>query len=289
MSTPARIKSPNNIFMNDAKPPTKDQGVMNLGKHCEFCQQLDFLPFHCEYCQKDYCSQHRTLESHKCVKKLGDEVKHVHRNYGGPTASSLFPDREKDKAKINQIIENSKPKPTNILQSQFKVGDVAAKTPNAFNKFKKFLNLQKNNKSKSSITKLFNTSSKTKTNPIVEISKLRKSAKGDIKVKADDRVYVWGLFVNGNDSDLSSINVETDKKPLYVSKLWPVGRALDSIAETLKISNYNNSTLNSEERLNIFLNKNEEIKLVQNSDRVNKAFKNGDVIYLVKGSIEGSE
>lgn len=276
--------------MNDAKPPSKDQGIMNLGKHCEYCQELDFLPFHCEFCNKNYCSQHRTLESHKCIKKLGDDIKHEHRIYGGPTASSLFPDREKDKAKINLLIENSKPKPTNIIQSQFRVGDVASKTPNAFNKFKKFLNLQKKNKSKSSISKLFNQPSKAKTSPIVELSKLKKSAKGDIKVKADDRVYVWGLFVNGNgESQLSSINVETDKKPLYVSKLWPVGRALDSIAETLKISNYNNSTLNSEERLNIFLNKDDDIKLVQNSDRVTKAFKNGDIIYLVKGSIEEHE
>jgi len=38
----------------------------NLGKHCEICKQLDFLPFKCDLCKKYYCLDHRSYEKHKC-------------------------------------------------------------------------------------------------------------------------------------------------------------------------------------------------------------------------------
>ena len=43
----------------------------NLGKHCNFCKQLDFLPFFCNNCSKYFCKDHRTEKNHNCknVKK----------------------------------------------------------------------------------------------------------------------------------------------------------------------------------------------------------------------------
>lgn len=318
-TSPIRAKSSNdNIFnneINDKQNREKDQGVMNLGENCHYCKQLDFLPFRCEYCHNTYCSNHRTLDSHSCPGKAKFEtgVKNGTIAYDGPTASSLFPDREKNKAKIDELIKNSKPKPTNILETQFRLGDVAKNTPNAFNKFKKFLILQKKKSLKSSsnggggvsIGKLFNSKkSILSKNKIVDIATLKKTAKGDAKVGVNDRIYIWCLYIDNSndkfneDDYLSMINVEKDRKPIWISKNWSVGRSLDSIADLLKIMNYNNSTRESSERLNIFKNDKEEVNnkngenneddvpvLIENSDRVNKVFKNGSLIYLVKGSL----
>ncbi|XP_047317765.1 zinc finger AN1 domain-containing stress-associated protein 12 [Impatiens glandulifera] len=40
----------------------------DLGKHCQFCKQLDFLPFHCDSCQKVYCLEHIPHKAHECQK-----------------------------------------------------------------------------------------------------------------------------------------------------------------------------------------------------------------------------
>mmetsp|Transcript_25932 Transcript_25932/g.42570 ORF Transcript_25932/g.42570 Transcript_25932/m.42570 type:complete len:158 (-) Transcript_25932:149-622(-) len=46
----------------------------DLGKHCELCRQLDFLPFECEGCSKLYCVEHRTRDAHKCTAPKVDSV-----------------------------------------------------------------------------------------------------------------------------------------------------------------------------------------------------------------------
>ncbi|ODV67015.1 hypothetical protein HYPBUDRAFT_148783 [Hyphopichia burtonii NRRL Y-1933] len=267
------------------KSPEKELGLMNLGEHCFKCQQLDFLPFKCEYCQHTYCSQHRNLDSHECRGKAKFERGRSPGNYndGRPSAQSLFPDRNEDKAKINEMIANTKRKPTNIIERQ--LGTV--KGPDAFNKFKKFLSLQKDKQPRGTIGKLFQSKLKS-TNKIVELSKIKKTAIGDPKINESDRIYMWCLYIDGNEEELSKINVENDRKPIFILNKWPVGRALDSITDHLKIKNYNNSTLESSERLNIFMSENgpQDCKLVENNHRTINSFKNGDLIYLVKGSLK---
>eukprot|EP01080_Neovahlkampfia_damariscottae_P010852 gene10852-3472_t len=38
----------------------------DLGKHCHYCRQQDFLPFHCEFCKHSFCSEHRYANHHEC-------------------------------------------------------------------------------------------------------------------------------------------------------------------------------------------------------------------------------
>nr|5IJ4_A Chain A, CDC48-associated ubiquitin-like/zinc finger protein 1 [Saccharomyces cerevisiae S288C] len=40
--------------------------MLDVGKHCAYCRQLDFLPFHCSFCNEDFCSNHRLKEDHHC-------------------------------------------------------------------------------------------------------------------------------------------------------------------------------------------------------------------------------
>jgi AN1-type zinc finger protein 1 len=40
----------------------------DLGKHCHFCKQQDYLPFDCEFCKHSFCSDHRYATAHSCEK-----------------------------------------------------------------------------------------------------------------------------------------------------------------------------------------------------------------------------
>lgn len=38
--------------------------LSNLGKHCNYCNQLDFLPIYCNECNLAFCSKH--FNNHLC-------------------------------------------------------------------------------------------------------------------------------------------------------------------------------------------------------------------------------
>ncbi|KAK6204923.1 uncharacterized protein RJT21DRAFT_4325 [Scheffersomyces amazonensis] len=245
----ATVNNITNLFIDKSKAPDNgDLGIMNLGKNCFFCQQLDFLPFQCEYCGETYCSNHRNVEIHKCkgIDKFRNQSPprspSPTNSNSLPSSKTLFPDRQAHKRQLDASLIESQNKPRTLLQeTQFRVGDVAKKTPNAFKKLQKFLQFQKTKTLKSSSS-----------NKIVDLSLLKKSAKGDTKIPTADKVYVWCLFLNYNEDQFNKVNVDKDRKPLYVSKNWVIGRALDSIANELHIPNINNSTSNINEKLNIF-------------------------------------
>ncbi|KAI5960367.1 uncharacterized protein KGF55_004659 [Candida pseudojiufengensis] len=272
-----------NLFIDKTQAPKKeDQGIINIGKNCSYCSQLDFLPFHCEFCDKTFCSQHRTLEKHQCPNKDKFYNQSINTSNSSSTTSSstissksLFPDREADRKLINERLKS--PEPTTIKETQFRVGDVAG--TNAFKKFQEFLNLKKSKqKNSSSVSKIFGKSSSA--SKFADIAKLKKDAKGDNKIKQVDRVYVWCIYVKDPKS------IEQAKQPVFISKNWVIGKSLDNIAETLKLSNYNNSTTNASEKLNIFTfnQQTNESKQIENSKKSN-ILQNGDIIYLVRGTI----
>lgn len=274
-----------NLFVSETKTHN-DQGIMNIGKHCHKCQQLDFLPFHCEYCNFTYCSSHRNLESHRCPGKPREEAR-SNQQYDGPTAASLFPDREKDKIKLENSINNAKPKATNIIGRNSTQGNVLTK-------FAKFLKLQKNKKKNDNkVMGLFKRSAPRARSKVAEMAILRRDTRGDPKVSETDKIYMWCLYINPKqvsdnaETDIfANINVENEKKAVWVSKQWSVGRALDSIADKFNIVNINNQTRETDERLCICKVNNDGLSvMVETADRCLKAFKNADLIYLVRGSI----
>ncbi|KAK6462152.1 hypothetical protein DFJ63DRAFT_144521 [Scheffersomyces coipomensis] len=297
----ATINNISNLFIDKSKKPDDGElGIMNLGKNCSFCSQLDFLPFQCEFCNEIFCSDHRNVEIHKCkgLDKFNNQYSRSPSPPSNlPSSKTLFPDREAHKRQIDAALATSGNKPTSIFekaaasaQTQFRVGDVAKTTPNAFKKLQRFLQLQR---SKSSLLK--SKSSKSASAKIADISLLKKSAKGDSKIPISDRIYIWCLFLNHSknntsdeeDQQFKNIKIEKERKPIFVSKNWVVGRALDSIANELHIPNINNSTVDINEKLNIFkLNESQDEPIVvKNNLKTLQAFKNGDILYLVKGTI----
>lgn len=272
----------------------EDQGIMNLGQQCHTCQQVDFLPFHCEYCKFTYCGTHRMPEAHQCPVgpqsryKKKDSAKNSIVSKEGSSVASLFPDREKDKAKLDKSLEDIQEKKDNNTLAK-------KSSKNVYSRIAKFLSAQRE-KSRKSENHLFGAIRK-KASPsrkAGEMALLRRSARGHPSCKEADRIYLWCVYldpgVTGADEKtetdiLSNIDPEKQKKPLFVSKQWPVGRCLDSITETLAILNHNNTVRDSNERLCLFKENEGNLELLQTGDRAFNAFKNGDLVYLVRGTL----
>lgn len=259
-----------------SKPAIENQSVLDLGKNCYLCNQLDFLPFKCEFCDHMYCSQHRNLDSHNCKRP---ERQFLPEKYNGPTAASLFPNPEARQKALEEKYQKV------ALQSASAIAKTETVKSNPLAKLKKFLQIQKLKKDKSSskpsiFGKLKGPNSPS---PVVQLAALKKVAKGAANVTPADRIYVWALYINRNEEDLDKIAPETEKIPIWLLRNWSVGRSLDLIADQLKIINNNNSTQQFNERLNLFRVINEEPVLLDLSKKNLGSFTNCDTLYLVKG------
>lgn len=262
--------SSHHLLMNKVQTPHDDQGIMDLGKNCHQCHDLDFLPFHCEFCNHTYCSKHRSAELHNCVGR--PQRQGAGQVYAGPTAASLFPDREKRRQQLEKLLKEASPTPTTIAQKV-----VGKSSP--LMKLTKYLHIQRTKR------KSFLSRSKSP-NPVVEVASIKKVAKGAAKVPVTDRVYLWVLHIKRSDDELDKISFEAERKGVWVLKKWSAGRALDSIADTLGIININNSTQQSAERLSLFKVEREAPVLLGTSKKVGEALSNGATVYLVRGSME---
>lgn len=157
---------------------------------------------------------------------------------------------------------------------------------NPLTKLTKFLHLQRLERQKSGHFLLFGGKSKSaKPNKVVEIANIKKVAKGAASVAATDRMYLWVLYINQNEENLANINVERERKGVWVLKAWSVGRALDLVSDVLGIMNHNNLTQQSTERLNLFQVKDDKPILLETSKKVCLTLSSGDIVYLVKGSM----
>lgn len=251
------------LFMTDSHPPTDDHGILDLGKNCHFCNQLDFLPFDCEYCSHTYCSRHRGLDRHQCVGRPQRERLAQRPTTPEQSAAALFPDHDQRRAKLELLLHAAAP--TSIAQL---VGS------NPLNKLTRFLHAQRMKRQR-----LLSRN----TSPALELSGLRKVAKGPPSVPVADRVYLWALYVNGNEEELAALDAEKLRRGVWVLKNWSVGRTLDALADTLGISNRNNATQLQAERLNLFEVKNDAPVALETAKKLVVA--PGSTVYLVRGKL----
>ena len=257
-----------------AQTALDDQGVLDLGKNCQLCNQIDFLPFYCEFCDNIYCAQHRNVDVHHCKRP---ERKYTAGPLQGPSATSFFPDPKKRQEALNELFEKVALRLAKAIakQEETKIMPLA--------KLKKFLQIQKKSCEKSFKTSIFKKTRLLKpSSPLVELAALKEVAKGAANVQAADRIYVWSLFINLNEEDLNQIS-EDDKVGIWLLRNWSLGRSLDSIANQMKIMNYNNSTLHTSKRLSLFRVVNNEPTLLDLTKKNLGSFSNGDTLYLVQG------
>lgn len=240
----------------------RESGMLDVGTHCAFCRQLDFLPFHCTYCNSDFCSSHRSKESHHCKwlietnKKSPPTVAKVKDN-NGKYFKSLMPEKgyirvqqdKKESTKPQRIRSNGNRSALDKLTRFFKRKEASKKT------------------------------SKSKPNAMIQLTKLKRSAQGDDKIPMANRLYVYCYAID-DDQD------ESKELEIYINKIRPVGGALDSIAKQLNVSN-RNSDFNATSKEKLFLYKKDsksgELICLDPSDRVVTEIKDLDTLYLVRG------
>ncbi|KAH3671608.1 hypothetical protein OGAPHI_000311 [Ogataea philodendri] len=251
---------------------TKDESLLDIGRLCSVCQRVDFLPFTCPHCSVSFCTDHRTnFNEHECkALKLKKQTTISTPVPSTIKSSSLFPDLDKIR---KQAELDRKPKQTLATSS-----DSAA-----LQKLKSFISFHKS-KSKP----LFRLKKSTPASRMVELAKMKNLAVGDVKISGSERVHIWVQYVP-DESKFGNAEL-TERKALFVSKSWPVGRLLDFASTAMKIKNDNNRTTESIKKLTIFRHRRdgesseEEYIYVPANGRVVKEISDGDIVYIVRGA-----
>ena len=83
----------------------EEEGLLDIGKHCNKCQKLDFLPFTCDFCRQVFCEDHRTQIAHQCTVERPQRVNLALSNDSKEPVATLFPNREHDRLGIDQKLQ----------------------------------------------------------------------------------------------------------------------------------------------------------------------------------------
>lgn len=267
----------------------KEIGMLDVGTHCAFCRQLDFLPFHCSYCNKDFCSTHRVRESHLCS-SLNQKSK--------DTASNIDSLSSPIKSNNETFFKSLLPEKAAIRVAK---GNADAKAAGSTDSLRTTIQSTLDTKSKNRILSFFrrhrasnngNSGSRSAltnkyTGKALQLRaiKLDTTLKGDSKIPEQNRVY---LYAYGIDSDGSKGNDESRQRvAVYVNKVWPVGRALDYIASVTRLKNSNlKAGVSSDQKLFMYRFDSGGNQLVQLefSARVGATLKDLDTVYVARGT-----
>uniref|UniRef100_V5I0M0 AN1-type domain-containing protein n=1 Tax=Ixodes ricinus TaxID=34613 RepID=V5I0M0_IXORI len=215
-----------------------------LGKHChvESCNRLDFLPFECAHCKKIFCSDHRTSDAHVCdqieTHVLTDSQAKSSKTgtlfgctFGDCKQKELMPvvctlcsdnfcvhHRHAQDHKCKYLASPSEHMP---LTTQVVQKILESKKPSE--------------KPASTRANISPTAQK------VKLMRMKMHAAGEKSIPLVDRVYFEVYLPKGH---------KVRSKPYHFSKLWTVGRAIDSTAMIEKLPNQNNRA--SEKKLLLF-------------------------------------
>lgn len=249
----------------------QETGMLDVGTHCAYCRQLDFLPFHCKFCDLDFCEVHRTKESHHCRWLLDQEKNNQKVASPPPSKSSdekffksLLP--EKGYIRVQQQQSSSLGTQSKPVKSQISQGALDKLT-----RFFKRSTVHKSTSKKSSSS-----------NKLVQLSQLKKTAAGDQRIPVTNRIYIWCYVVHDEEKDK-----DAKRESFYINKIWPIGRALDAIAHQFGVPNRNdNFSTKQEDKLFLYKidqNSNEMVQL-DTSGRVANQINDLDTLYLVRGT-----
>lgn len=277
-----------------------------VGSHCEadYCNLLDFLPFLCQSCNKTFCLDHRTESAHKCAHAGAWAERKRQAQLAKPSYGSSKQMHnlvaEKDcaspscKTRIGtglvQGVHCDKCNRDYCLKHRFEddhgcknLEPIGARPTAAVNKafntaFSNFKAWTKTNKEKAAaaagraLPKAKPTSASQR---IIAVNDLKKTAKGDDKVAAEKRVY---LYV---EAEAATTTAKMPKGKFFYSKDWVIGRVLDAAAKSLQIENINNQSNKEEDKLRVFHV--EGGRVLEFNEKVGSALTSGNTIVLLRG------
>jgi hypothetical protein len=216
----------------------------NLGERCfqTDCKQLDFLPLQCK-CGKQFCSEHfnihiqsceafnkqliveepqKIVTAHKCAHDGCNETSLVQLLCGNCQKHFCVKHRHFDECndKDEKAIAEKKEKYA-ASSRQFNEAKLAVDKQIEHN----LLEAKRKGKNKNLVNK-------------VQLMKIKNKAKGLNTIPTSERIY------------FNVVHPETAQgHPVFVSKNWSIGRAIDAIADECKIKNDNNKSMGKKLRL----------------------------------------
>lgn len=110
---------------------------------------------------------------------------------------------------------------------------------------------------------------------LVAVNTLKKTAKGDEKLPADKRVYMYV------EAEAATVTSKFSSGSFFYSKDWVIGRVLDAAAKSLQIPNVNNQGMDEKDKLRVFHV--EGGRLLEFSEKVGTALVSGNKIVLLRG------
>ncbi|PQE26257.1 hypothetical protein CJF30_00000985 [Rutstroemia sp. NJR-2017a BBW] len=242
----------------DEKDPTL------IGVHCqyEYCNQLDFLPFRCESCRGTFCLDHRTETGHQCSRP-GEWA--ARRRLANQSKHSL------GEGKMIAEVEKPCASPACARAGRFSEQQTNAKL--ALGKLKAWGAAQKAKVASTRVLPAPKPSSAAAR--LVAVNQLKKTAKGDVKLPPEKRVYI------NVDAEAATTTSKYPTGAFFYSKDWVMGRVLDAAAKALQVENVNNQGMDEKSKLRIFHV--EAGRLLEFNEKVGDALVSGNRIVLLRG------
>ncbi|XP_006563431.1 AN1-type zinc finger protein 1 [Apis mellifera] len=207
----------------------------NIGARCSIkdCKQLNFLPFECNHCHDLFCKEHFHVSSHKCL-SFKDKI-----TYTKIKASNYICSEEFCKEISPIEMQCIKCKKHFCLQHRYH-GCLEYTNEEKTTKLKKWQIPKKQFAEAKAIVdeEISNTLKKSKNTAMankVRLMRLKGSAVGVKNIPMNERCY----FLVYLPTTISNKHIGPSKS-IYVNINWTIGKAIDSIADILKISNNNN-------------------------------------------------
>lgn len=295
------------VNMQTTSTTTRAGDATLIGSHCQFtyCNQLDFLPFLCQSCRKTYCLDHRTETSHQCEnegawaerKRQADLARHSAgegkrmrdliaqkpcADDGCKTVigTSLVPGVHcagcnRDyclKHRLREDHDCQNKEPIGARPAQTAVVDGAK---SALARLKIWGNAKREAAKEVASRTLPKPKPSSAAQRLVAVNTLKKTAKGDEKLPADKRVY---LYV---EAEAETAKAKFPKGQFFYSKDWVIGRVLDAAAKSLQVQNVNNQSSDERDRLRVFHV--EGGRVLEYNEKVGTSLVSGNTIVLLRG------
>lgn len=110
---------------------------------------------------------------------------------------------------------------------------------------------------------------------MIAVNNLKKTAKGDEKLAAEKRVY---LYV---EAEAETTKAKYPKGAFFFSKDWVIGRALDDAAKRLQVENINNRSSEETDKLRVFHV--EGGRILEFNEKVGASLVSGNTVVLLRG------
>lgn len=110
---------------------------------------------------------------------------------------------------------------------------------------------------------------------INEVANLKKTAKGDAKIPAEKRVYIYV------EASSDTLTAKIPRGTFFYSVDYSVGRVLDLAAKSLQVSNLNNRSESEEDKLRVFHV--EGGRLLDFGEKLGASVHTGNTLVLLRG------